>query len=45
MSAIGGVGVRTIWKVPTKSGEPKVGAATEERVTRVKEWREKEGAK
>ena len=32
MSTSGGVGVRTIWKVPTKSVEPKLGAAAEERV-------------
>ncbi|GMP93359.1 hypothetical protein CsSME_00043230 [Camellia sinensis var. sinensis] len=40
-----GVGVRTIWKVPTKSMEPRLGAAAEERVKRVKELREKEGAR
>ncbi|GMP31345.1 hypothetical protein CsSME_00005600 [Camellia sinensis var. sinensis] len=45
MSTNEGVGVRTIWKVPTKSMEPRLGAAAEERVKRVKEWREKEGAK
>lgn len=37
VSASGGVGVRTIWKVPTKSVEPKLGAAAEESVKRVKE--------
>ena len=45
VSASEGVGVRTIWKVPTKSVEPKLRAAAEERVKRVKEWREKEGAR
>ncbi|XP_028101550.1 ribosome-binding protein 1-like [Camellia sinensis] len=45
VSASGGVRVRTIWKVPTKSVEPRLGAAIEERVKRVKEWREKEWAR
>ena len=35
----------TIWKVPTKSVEPKLRVATKEMVKRVKEWREKEGAR
>ncbi|XP_028108407.1 caldesmon-like [Camellia sinensis] len=43
VSASGGVGVRTIWKVPTKSVEPKLGAAAEERIKRVKEQANKEG--
>ncbi|GMQ06660.1 hypothetical protein CsSME_00051153 [Camellia sinensis var. sinensis] len=37
--------MRTVWKVPTKSMEPRLGAAEKERVKRVKEWREKKGAK
>ncbi|GMP69869.1 hypothetical protein CsSME_00028961 [Camellia sinensis var. sinensis] len=45
MSSNEGVGVRIVWKVPTKSMEPKLGAAAEARVKRVKEWREKEGAR
>lgn len=45
MSANGGVGVLTVWKVPTKSVEPKLGAAAEERVKKVKELMEKEGAR
>lgn len=39
VSANGGVGVRTIWKVPTRSMESRLGAMAEERV---KEWRERE---
>ncbi|GMP41486.1 hypothetical protein CsSME_00011571 [Camellia sinensis var. sinensis] len=45
VSANGEVRVRTVWRVPTKSVKPKLGAAAEERVKRVKEWREKEGAR
>ena len=37
--------MHTIWKVLTKSMKPKLGAAAEERVKRVKEWRENEGAR
>ncbi|XP_028116633.1 uncharacterized protein LOC114314353 [Camellia sinensis] len=43
VSASGGVGVRTIWKVPTKSMEPKLGAAAEEIIKKAKAWRENEG--
>ena len=45
MSTGGGVGVRMVWRVPTKSMEPKLGAATEERVKNVKALREKEGVR
>ncbi|XP_028077394.1 tubby-related protein 1-like [Camellia sinensis] len=45
MSANGGVGVHTVWRVPTKSVEPKLGAAAGEMVKKVKAWREKEGVK
>ncbi|THG16967.1 hypothetical protein TEA_010501 [Camellia sinensis var. sinensis] len=45
VSTNGGVGVRTMWRVPTKSVEPRLGAAAEETVKKVKAWREKEGAK
>ncbi|GMQ07110.1 hypothetical protein CsSME_00051447 [Camellia sinensis var. sinensis] len=45
VSANGGVGVRTVWRVPTKSMEPKLGAAAEERVKKVKAWREKKGVR
>ena len=45
VSANGGLGARTIWKVPTRSMEARLGAEVGERVKRVKEWREKENAK
>lgn len=45
VSGNGGVGVRTVWRVPTKSVEPKLGAAAEERVKKVKAWRENEGVR
>lgn len=45
VSANGGLGARTIWKVPTKSLEVRLGAEAEERVKRVKEWRETENAR
>ncbi|XP_028099252.1 actin cytoskeleton-regulatory complex protein pan-1-like, partial [Camellia sinensis] len=41
----GGMGVRTIWKVPTRSMESRLGAVAEEMMKRVKEWREREKAK
>ena len=45
VSIAGGAGVRTIWKVPAKYAELKLGATAEERVKKVKEWREKEKVK
>ncbi|KAF5931667.1 hypothetical protein HYC85_027838 [Camellia sinensis] len=45
MSANGGLGVHTIWKVPIRSMESRLGAAAEERVKTMKEWREREKAK
>ncbi|GMP41152.1 hypothetical protein CsSME_00011348 [Camellia sinensis var. sinensis] len=41
----GGVGVCTVWRVPNKSVEPKLGVAAEERVKKVKAWREKKGVR
>ncbi|GMP61864.1 hypothetical protein CsSME_00024161 [Camellia sinensis var. sinensis] len=37
--------MRTMWRVPTKSVEPKLGAATEERVKKMKAWSENKGVK
>ncbi|GMP84445.1 hypothetical protein CsSME_00037974 [Camellia sinensis var. sinensis] len=45
VSANGGLGVRTIWKVPIRSVESRLGAVAEERMKRVKEWRERENGK
>lgn len=45
LSINGGVGVHTVWRVPTKSMEPKLGVAAEERMKKVKAWKEKEGVK
>ncbi|GMP75614.1 hypothetical protein CsSME_00032632 [Camellia sinensis var. sinensis] len=45
VSANGEVGVRIVWRVPTKSVEPKLGVVAEERVKKVKAWSEKEGVK
>ncbi|GMP97876.1 hypothetical protein CsSME_00045969 [Camellia sinensis var. sinensis] len=43
--ANGGVWVCTTWKVPTKSVEPKLGGEAEDRVKKVREWREDKGGK
>lgn len=45
VSANGGARVRTVWRVPTKSVEPKLGAAVEGRIKKVKAWWEKEGVR
>lgn len=45
VSANGGAGVHTVRKVLTKSVEPRLEGEAEERVKKVKAWREKEGAK
>ncbi|GMP92779.1 hypothetical protein CsSME_00042863 [Camellia sinensis var. sinensis] len=38
-------GVCTTWKVPTKSVEPKLDKAAEDRVKRVRKWREENGVR
>ena len=40
-----GSGVHTTRKVPTKSVEPKLDGAAEDRVKKVREWREKKGVR
>ncbi|GMP23750.1 hypothetical protein CsSME_00001236 [Camellia sinensis var. sinensis] len=40
----GGEGIRATW-VPTKSVEPKLDKATEDRVKRMREWREEKGVR
>ena len=41
----GGAGARTTWKVPTKLVEPKLGGEAEDRVKKVREWREEKGVR
>lgn len=45
ISTNGERGVGTTWKVPTMLVEPRLEVEAENRVKRVKEWREKEGVK
>ncbi|GMP88587.1 hypothetical protein CsSME_00040517 [Camellia sinensis var. sinensis] len=40
-----GARVRTMWKVPTKSIEPRLDKAAKDRVKRVREWREEKGVR
>ncbi|CAL5387213.1 unnamed protein product [Camellia sinensis] len=42
VSANGGAGLRMVWRVPTKSVEPKLGVTANERIKKVKAWRENE---
>ncbi|XP_028113482.1 caldesmon-like [Camellia sinensis] len=43
--ANGGAGVRTMWRVPAKSVEPKLGGEVEDRVKNAREWREEKGVR
>lgn len=45
VSVNGGRGVRTTWKVPTKSVEPKLDRAAEDRMKKVRECREEKGVR